>query len=110
MKTLLMLLILVACSKQPGILQVAKSVTYLHHYYNEQKSYLKTDTAIHWCKVTGEELKRFEDIKLKKEPYCDNNDTLELRISKACPSLDQVSQAVTPGCISILPGSLKKVL
>lgn len=91
MKTFTVLLIIAmhGCTKekQPPV----KSVTYLHHYYNENDSFLKVDTAIHWCRLTGEELKRFEDIQLKKEPYCDNNDTLELRISRACPSLGKVS-------------------
>lgn len=86
MKKLLMLpVILAACSKEKPLDNIPEtgSVTYLHHYVDNKGFRYKTDTAIHWCRVSGEELKRFK-LSPKYEKYCDENDTLELRIEKSC--------------------------
>lgn len=87
MKTILFVLALAACTKQPGVFQVSKSVTYLRHVYDGKKQFVETKLVSRWCGVKGEELKYYEGINPKKEAmFCsdNSNDTLELRIEKDC--------------------------
>lgn len=77
--------LLLSCSKQHEELQpVVKSVTYLLHFNRPDGSLIKTDTSIHWCRVSGEDLKRFEAVTKTTEIICDTYNTLELIIAKPC--------------------------
>ncbi len=82
---LLITVILISCSKQSAdLMPVERSVTYLRHLYNDNGQYLTTDTSIHFCKVSGEELKRFESKGNGEITFCGTYNKLELVIGTAC--------------------------
>lgn len=85
-----MTLILLSCSKSDDLFEkpqpVQKSITFLHHYIDKNLNYVKTDTALHYCRVCCEDLARFESYETITY-YCNGtNDIMELRIEKACDS------------------------
>lgn len=78
-------IILMACSKQPeNLIPVEKSVTYLRHLYNDNGQYLRTDTSIHWHRVSGEDLRMYEAKGNGEITFCGTYNRLELVIGTAC--------------------------
>lgn len=74
-----------SCSKQPeNLIPIEKSITYLRHLYNDNGQYLATDTSIHFCKVSGEDLARFESKGNGEITFCGTYNRLELVIGTAC--------------------------
>lgn len=94
MKYLLPILLL-ACSKatltEPKQIRV-KCVYYLHQWYGTDHVLDSTTLSIHFHRVTdkepGKELQRFEAYP-KFEPYCENNDTLLLKITDPCNEISK---------------------
>lgn len=82
----LLAFIIMSCTKQGIIEKLPKSLTYLHLYFDENNTYIKTDTAIHWCRVCCDDLTRFETYP-KVESYCYSNDLLVLNIEDACKNI-----------------------
>jgi hypothetical protein len=75
---------LFSCSKNSdNIIDKEKSVTYLLHHYEGNK-FLYTDTSVHWCKVKGEDLERFESKPTVEESFCGTDNKLQLVIGDAC--------------------------
>lgn len=80
-----LIVILFSCSKpSENLIPVEKSVTYLRHLYNDNGQYLVTDTSIHWCKVTGEDLRMYEQKGSGEITFCGTYNRLELVIGTAC--------------------------
>lgn len=80
-------LIAYSCNKEKiDPVQPPMSVTLLHHYYDTDNKYLKTDTSWHSCSVWDEELKVFQN-QPKIQSLCqdDNKDRQEIVIQKVCP-------------------------
>lgn len=58
---LLPLLIVLSCSKEAAEKPPkVQSVTYLRQHYDINNKLSFVDTSIHWCRVSGEDLARFE--------------------------------------------------
>lgn len=76
---LLLTLVLISCSKviteKPVI---ERSVTYLRHHYDTNDRLVKVDTSIHWCRVSGEELRRFESYPHYAGLVCDTDPVIRL--------------------------------
>jgi hypothetical protein len=86
-KLLIILIILSSCSKPvENLAPIEKSVTYLRHLYNDNGQYLTTDTSIHWCKVSGEDLRMYEAKGSGEITFCGTYNRLELVIGEACKS------------------------
>lgn len=89
MKYLLPILLL-ACTKasltKPQPLQT-KCVFYYHKHYGTDHVLDSITTSIHFHLVTDKEpdrdLQRFESLP-SLEPYCQDNDTLQLKITNPC--------------------------
>lgn len=77
--------ILSSCSK-PNLDPILreKSVTYLLHVYDEKNQFIKTDTSIHWHRVSGDDLTRFESKGNGEITFCGTYNRLELVIGDAC--------------------------
>lgn len=77
--------LLLSCSKsdleKPVIF---KSVTYQKHHVGTNGLTLLVDTSIHWCRVFGADLARFEAIAEKEYLICDLPIRSVLVIGPAC--------------------------
>jgi hypothetical protein len=64
--------LLLSCSK-PGLEKpvIFKSVTYQKHHIGTNGLTVLVDTSIHWCRVFGADLARFEAIAETKYLICD---------------------------------------
>lgn len=84
MKPIILAIIIMSCTKEAIVEKpIEKSLTYLHLYFDENNTYIKTDTAYHLCSVCCDDLTRFEGY-AKVESYCYSNDLLVLNIEKRC--------------------------
>lgn len=85
MKPYLLALIFFSCSKEQIEKPVERSITYQIHRYDTKHTLIAVDTSIHWCRVGGEELARFEAITRRDELICDGGQNrLMLVIGEAC--------------------------
>jgi hypothetical protein len=87
--------IILSCSKDTTEKPVSQSVTYLRYEYGASGQLVKVDTSIHWCRVSGEDLARYQAVKRTNELICDTavNMRLVLVIGEPCATGHKYKQA-----------------
>lgn len=89
---LLTLVILLGCRKETAEKPpLVKSVTYLREHFDTNNRLVRIDTSIHWCRVAGADLTRFEELE-KTSPrgyVCGTYPEIWLRltVTPACPAV-----------------------
>ena len=69
--TIILTLLASSCSKPAtDPVTTAESVTYLATAYTPDWKPLTTDTIIHWCKVSGEELQYYKNKAARRDTLC----------------------------------------
>lgn len=78
MKKLIVLLLLVGCTKEKT--EICKYVGYIVDQYDYKSTYIGTYISYPFTQVCGVELLKWESISPKSERICGTNDTLRLII------------------------------
>lgn len=83
----LALILFISCSKSQNTFEkpVEKSITYQIQKFDTKHNLIEIDTSIHWCRVSGDELKPFLETTRTDELICDGTgNRLVLIIGEPC--------------------------